>query len=525
MTTLHELYRITDINLQGRREFVGLGPADVRVLGRLRGWANKVVPRIVGEFYDHQFSFGPTAEFFTEYASAHGVSSAEVRDRLEATQQGYLMAIFDEAADRGTFGTDYFESRLRVGRVHNAINLPLKWYVGSYAKWFELFQAHLRRDRRARPLLRRRAEKALLAIFNLDTQAVVEAFYYDTFASLGVKLSVIQTRSERHDLSDHGERLKGTIAKRLRAVSEVSGSVSESSHAISTSSTEASRAVAEVASAITEVATGAERQVHMAESAQHAAERVTEMIRRAADNARGTSAKAAEARQAAEEGLSAAVKADAAMLTLQTNSGSVSSAIESLAGKSEQIGTIVETITGIADQTNLLALNAAIEAARAGAQGRGFAVVAEEVRKLAEESQKAAGEIRSLIEAMQLDTRSVVDIVHSTAESTQQSAATVEQTRTAFQGIDEIVAWMNEQMQTIATDSEEVAVHAESMRDDINEVAAVAEQASAAAQQVSASTQQTSASVDEIATSSQAMAADAHRLAAVFRIDETADAV
>ena len=65
-----------------------------------------------------------------------------------------------------------------------------------------------------------------------------------------------------------------------------------------------------------------------------------------------------------------------------------------LGAKSEQIGGIVDTITGLAEQTNLLALNAAIEAARAGEQGKGFAVVAEEVRKLAEESQARGGHDR-----------------------------------------------------------------------------------------------------------------------------------
>ncbi len=73
-------------------------------------------------------------------------------------------------------------------------------------------------------------------------------------------------------------------------------------------------------------------------------------------------------------------------------SAGVNDAMRGLGSKSDEIGGIVSTITGIAEQTNLLALNAAIEAARAGEQGRGFAVVAEEVRKLAEDSQSAAGQ-------------------------------------------------------------------------------------------------------------------------------------
>ena len=87
------------------------------------------------------------------------------------------------------------------------------------------------------------------------------------------------------------------------------------------------------------------------------------------------------------------------------------SAIRGLGDKSERIGGIVDTITGIAEQTNLLALNAAIEAARAGEQGRGFAVVAEEVRKLAEESQQAAGQIAGLIGEIQAETEHAVEVV------------------------------------------------------------------------------------------------------------------
>jgi methyl-accepting chemotaxis protein len=89
----------------------------------------------------------------------------------------------------------------------------------------------------------------------------------------------------------------------------------------------------------------------------------------------------------------------------------VSEQMDSLAHRSEEIGRAVVVIREIAEQTNLLALNAAIESARAGEHGRGFAVVAGEVKELARETARAADEISTKIETIQLDTAAAVDAI------------------------------------------------------------------------------------------------------------------
>jgi methyl-accepting chemotaxis protein len=298
----------------------------------------------------------------------------------------------------------------------------------------------------------------------------------------------------------------------VRQVSQNAGTVSATSQQMATTSSETGRAVDEVAHAVGEVAQGAERQVQMVESVRAAAQDAARVAGESAESARETAEAASQARAMADEGVGAAQVASEVMGHAARSSAEVGEAIKELSQRSERIGGIVDTITGIAEQTNLLALNAAIEAARAGEQGRGFAVVAEEVRKLAEESQAAAGEISGLIGEIQRETSRVVDVVGEGAQRTQDGVATVEQTREAFERIGAAVADINDRIGDIAGAAGRISAETERMQADVSEVASVAEQSAASTQQVSASTQQTSASAQQIAASAADLARTAEDL-------------
>ena len=294
----------------------------------------------------------------------------------------------------------------------------------------------------------------------------------------------IQPRSERDLVGNALVGMLATLRQIVGGLTTAADGVTSASQQMVLTSVETGRAVGEIAHAISDVASGAERQVQQVEQARISA---TE-----------TSAVVGEARSIAEEGVDAAAEASVAMSSVRESSLAASSAINALESKSEQIAGIVQTITAIASQTNLLALNAAIEAARAGEQGRGFAVVAEEVRKLAEESQAAAGSIGTLIEEIGSETRRAVEIVEDGARRTEDGVAVVTRTREAFEQIVAAVIAVTEQIDGIVRVTDEVA--------------AVAEESSASTQQVSASTQQTSASSDQITSSAHELARTAEDL-------------
>ncbi len=214
---------------------------------------------------------------------------------------------------------------------------------------------------------------------------------------------------------------------------------------------------------------------------------MTATVQEVARNAEQASHAASDADHQAKAGETAVNEAVQQMERLAGEVLRSNTAVSQLRNESDKIGSVLDVIKAVAEQTNLLALNAAIEAARAGEAGRGFAVVADEVRGLAQRTQKSTEEIEALIGGLQQGSQQAANLMDSSRALTE---STVELTRNAGSRLGDIadaVSSIQSMNQQIAAAAEQQSAVAEEINRSVINVRDISEQTAAASEETAAS--------------------------------------
>uniref|UniRef100_A0A7C2BBC0 Methyl-accepting chemotaxis protein n=1 Tax=Pseudomonas graminis TaxID=158627 RepID=A0A7C2BBC0_9PSED len=282
------------------------------------------------------------------------------------------------------------------------------------------------------------------------------------------------------DRRDELGQLQGSIQRMTVELRELIGGIGEGVTQIASA--------AEELSAVTEqTSAGVNSQKVETDQVATAMHEMTATVQEVARNAEEASEAAVAADLQAREGDKVVNEAIAQIELLATEVGHSTEAMAELKRESDKIGSVLDVIKSVAQQTNLLALNAAIEAARAGEAGRGFAVVADEVRSLAQRTQKSTEEIEELISGLQNGTRQVATIMDNSRELTVSSVELTRRAGTSLENITRTVSAIQSMNQQIAAAAEEQSATAEEINRSVLNVRDVSEQTSAASEETAAS--------------------------------------
>ncbi|GKV57743.1 methyl-accepting chemotaxis protein [Sporosarcina sp. NCCP-2222] len=439
-------------------------------------------------------------------ANESSVSQGYIMDPAFADEQKgiKLLAVPTNNIEDELYPGDVFSSELLAEALEEAVSKKQASYSEIYTDEFGTWQAALV------PIFNDQGEVTAVFAVDLDASIMNQLKYkFLTWLSIGIGISLlvvlllqyfgsrkllapiksIQTAIGKVSDGDLTTKIQvesndelGELSQQFNTMTETLSSLIQQAHLVTDKVYQSSTEFLKIAEdtvessthfseSIHQVAGSLESQTASSEESARVMEEMAIGIQRAAESASTIAMKSEDTLTLTQNGKDLIEQAVNQMQQINQTVGNSAEIVETLGTRSQEIGQIVSVISDITEQTNLLALNAAIEAARAGEAGKGFAVVADEVRKLAEQSKKAATEIVHIIELTQVDTKHAVEAMEKGTKETAAGVQVIDNVGTIINQIVESTKLVSGEIQESSAVYEEMSASSEEVNATVTEIA------------------------------------------------------
>jgi methyl-accepting chemotaxis protein len=332
----------------------------------------------------------------------------------------------------------------------------------------------------------------------------------------------IKRKDEFHILGQSINDMIASMLNLIRKRTGISTTVSQSAGIVAESSNILVSATQNISGAVSDIEEGVTQQAVDSENCLHRMADLADKINAVYDSTHNIEQIANNTKNIVDNGMGIVDNLSEKTKDTTNITRNVIRDIESLEKESGAIIGIIATINEIAEQTNLLSLNASIEAARAGQAGRGFAVVADEIRKLAEQSVRAANEIGNIIHKIEDQTKKTVNTARYAESIVMSQEGALNNTVNAFTDINKHVENLTENLKQIAGGVEGIEKAKNETLGAIESISATSEETAAAAEQLSVTADKQLEEVKKLNNVVQQLSSDANNLqesVSVFKVN------
>lgn len=339
-------------------------------------------------------------------------------------------------------------------------------------------------------------------------------------AMLDNLLTLIQSQDEKEKLetsiqhlaSDISVVAQGDLTSHANVESEVTAAIAESVNTmidqlrevisrVHDTTLAVSSSASEVQATTEHLATGSESQAMQISDASAAIDEVAVSIQQVAANAASAAGVADSAQQIAKKGAVSVHRTIEGMGGIREQVQQTAKRIKRLGESSQEVGEIVQLISGIADRTSILALNASVQAAAAGEAGKAFAVVAEEVEALAERSAEATKKIAGLIKAIQTETTHAIAAMEETTKEVVSGSTLANEAGQRLQEIEQVSTQLAELIQSISMAAKQQTRGSDSVSKTMTDISGITQQTAAGAKQAAVSIRKLAELANDLRTS------------------------